>query len=341
MSWREHRRSNLSIQAILNILEEENIDPAHCLEGTGLRPSDVLNVQEKISDELEISIIERALSLLPSKAGYGIRAGQALRVTTFGIWGLAILASPNLRTAFQTIHRFSELSYTLSTVHLEERGAEAYFVVRMDRLSPSLHAFMFERYYATTVTFLREMLPDFDFNRFALLLPVNDDKYATEISRITGRQVVTRHTEFALRSDRALLDEPLPQADPLTHAHFVGQCQALLREYRELPDYAQSVRDYILQNDTYAPNLEEVAKSIGLSKRSLRRRLQDEETSFSEIVLGTRMALAKELLLTAKLPVQVVASQLDYSEPASFTRAFTQWWGVSPSKVSKQSALKN
>ena len=112
MSWREHRRSNLSIQAILNILEEENIDPAACLVDTGLRPSDVLNQQEKISDELEISIIDRALELLPRKGGYGIRAGQALRVTTFGIWGLAILASPNLRSAFETMNRFSELSYT-------------------------------------------------------------------------------------------------------------------------------------------------------------------------------------------------------------------------------------
>ncbi|MGC6500806.1 MAG: helix-turn-helix domain-containing protein [Henriciella sp.] len=324
----------------MNILEEENLDPTRCLEGTGLRPSDVLNVQEKISDELEVSIIDRALSLLPPQAGYGIRAGQTLRVTTFGIWGLAILASPNLRTAFDTMHRFSELSYTLSTVQLEEHGDHAFYFVRMDGLPTSLHAFMFERYYVTTVTFIREMLPEFDFDRFTLLLPFDDEKYANEISRITGRRVITGQAEFALRSDRALLDEPLPQADPLTHAHFVGQCQTLLREYKELPDYAQSIRDYILQNDTFAPKLDEVAKSTGLSARSLRRRLKDEGTSFSEVVLGTRMALAKELLLTAKLPVQVVASQLDYSEPASFTRAFTQWWGVSPSKVSKQSVLK-
>ena len=335
MSWREHRRSNLSIQAILNILEEENIDPAACLAGTELRPSDVLNQQEKISDELEISIIDRALELLPNKSGYGIRAGQALRVTTFGIWGLAILASPNLRRAFETMNRFSELSYTLSTAHLEERSDKARIVVKMDRLPPTLHAFMFERYYVTTVTFFREMLPDFDFNRFTLLLPFQDDRYESELSRITGRRVVSGQEDFALETDRSLLDAPLPKADPLTHAHFVGQCQALLRAYRELPDYAQSVRDFILQNDNYAPKLEEVAKSMGLSSRSLRRRLQDEETSFSEIVLGTRMALAKELLSTAKLPVQLVASQLAYSEPASFTRAFTQWWGVSPSKIEK------
>ena len=318
---------------MLNILEEENIDPAQCLLGTGLRPSDILVVQETISDELEIQIIDRALTRLPKRAGYGVRAGQALRVTTFGIWGLAILASPNLRTAFDTMNRFSELSYTLSTAHLEESGGDARIVVKMDRLPRSLHAFMFERYYVTTITFLREMLPSFDLERFTLELPFSDRTYETELARITGRAVVGSQPDFALRSDRALLDEPLPQADPLTHAHFVGQCQALLRQYRELPDYAQMVRDFILQNDNFAPTLDAVAKSVGLSPRSLRRRLKEEETSFSEIVLGTKMALAKELLSTAKLPVQLVSAQLEYSEPASFTRAFAQWWGVPPSKA--------
>lgn len=318
---------------MLNILEEEGFDASLCLAGTGLTPSSVLENDTKISDEIEIQIIESALSMLPNNAGYGVRAGRALRVTTFGIWGLAILASPNLRTAFMTMNRFSALSYTLSKVHLIEQNDDALFIVNMDRLPETLHRFMFERYYATTITFMREMLPDFDVSQFSLEIPDIDTSYAGELVRITGRPVRTGRPNFAVTTSRTLLDEPLPKADPLTHAHFVGQCQALLNQRQERPDFSQFVRDYILQNSAYSPRLHDVAEAAGLSTRSLRRRLENEQTSFSEIVLETKMTLAKELLLTADMPVQIVSTQLGYSEPASFTRAFTQWWGQPPSKI--------
>ena len=318
---------------MLNILEEEGFDSSLCLAGTGLTHSLVLENDTKISDETEIQIIETALSMLPKKAGYGVRAGRALRVTTFGIWGLAILASPNLRTAFMTMNRFSALSYTLSQVHLVEQDDNALFVVNMDQLPETLHRFMFERYFSTTMIFMREMLSDFDVSQFSLEIPDLNTNYAGELSRMTGRPVQTGCANFAVTTSRALLDQPLPKADPLTHAHFVGQCQALLNQRQELPDFSQFVRDYILQNSAYSPRLQDVADAAGLSTRSLRRRLENEETSFSEIVLETKMTLAKELLLTADMPVQIVSTQLGYSEPASFTRAFTQWWGQPPSKI--------
>ena len=318
---------------MLNILKEEGFDASLCLAGTGLTHSSVLENDTRISDATEIQITEAALNMLPNKAGYGVRAGRALRVTTFGIWGLAILASPNLRTAFTTMNRFAALSYTLSQVQLVEENDDALFIVKMDRLPETLHRFMFERYFATTMTFMREMLSDFDVSQFSLEIPDIDAKYAGELTRMTGRLVQMGRPNFAVTTSRALLDQPLPKADPLTHAHFVGQCQALLNQRQELPDFSQFVRDYILQNSAYSPRLQDVAEAAGLSARSLRRRLESEQTSFSEIVLETKMTLAKELLLTADMPVQVVATQLGYSEPASFTRAFTKWWGRPPSKI--------
>lgn len=337
MSWKEHRRSNLSVQAILSILEEEGLNSADCLSGTGLKPSDILNVETKISDALEIEITERALKLLPEKAGYGIRAGKALRVTTFGIWGLAILASPNMRGAFDVISRFAELSYILSKVSLVEQGDRAEFVLAMDHLPETIHRFMFERYYATSVTFLREMLPSIDLSQFTLHLPFVDAAYENDLADITGRTVVSAQPAYALATSRAWLEQPLPQADPLTHAHFVSQCQSLLNQRKKLPNYSQMVRDHIVQSHQYAPRLADVAAKAGMSQRSFRRRLEEEGTSFTQIVLETKLVLAKELLSAAGLPVSAVANRLGYSETASFTRAFTQWWGESPSHVRRKS----
>lgn len=336
MSWMDHRRSNLSVQAILQVLTEEGIDPALCLDGTGLNPADILNTDTIISDEAEIAVLEAALAQLPARAGYGIRAGRALRATTFGIWGLAILASPKFRDAFDTITRFSKLSFLLSKIELLEKGETATIRVDMHQLPASIQRYLFERYYAGSVSFLREMLPDLDMSQFELHLPFCDAQYESELAKITGRKVVPGQKHFALATGTAWLDQPLPQADPIVHAHFVAQCQSLLNKRLELPNHAQMIRDHMIEGNRFSPRIEEVAAQTGLSSRSLKRRLQEEGTSFTKVVLSTKMTIAKELLSTAGLSVSITAHRLGYSETASFSRAYSRWWGHNPGQARKQ-----
>jgi len=336
MSWKELSRANFTIHAITSILEEEGFDPNVCLVDTGLKTTELLDVQTKISPEIEIQIIERALSVLPKKAGYGFRVGRSLRITNFGVWGLAILTSPDMRSAIEAMARFSEFSLTLSKVSFRESQERMAFVLDMRHLPSSIHRFMFERYCSMTVNFLAEMIPDYQFSDFELHLPFSDPAYESELAKITGLEVLSNQAEFSLSVLKELLDVPFPEADPLAHAHFIAECERMLKGIERLPDYAQRIRNYILREKDFSPSLETVAKSMCLSGRTLRRRLQEEEHNFNQVVLDTKMALAKELLQTTSLPVKVVAERLNYSESASFVRAFKKWSGQSPAKL-KQS----
>lgn len=333
MSWKDHRRSNLSVLAILHVLEEEGLDSAQCLIGTDLTRAEILSADFKLSDAQEIEITAKALNMLPDRAGYGIRVGKALPITTYGIWGLAILASPNMREAYSVMARFSELSFILSKVRLVEDGKSARAVVDMKHLPSSIRRFLFERYYSGSMTFLREMMPGIKASGFSLNVPGADLTYARDLANLTGQQVTTYDHEYSISADHAWLDEPLPQADPLTHSLFVSQCQSLLNQRRKLPNYSQLIRDHIVQNNDYTPKIGEIASLHGMSARSFRRRLEQEDATFTQIVSETKMVLAKELLSTAQLSVTDVSGRLGYSEPASFTRAFTLWWGESPSKA--------
>lgn len=341
MSWLDHHRSNLSVQAILQAMADAGLDPAVCLEGTGLKPSEILSADTKISDDTEIVILERALSRLPKRAGYGIQAGKALNFTTFGIWGLAILASPRFRDAFETITRFSELSFLLSKISLIEQGQRAIIVVDMHALSETIQRYLFERYYAASATFLKEMMPNLDLSEFELHLPFSDPVYEGELAEITGRKVVPNQAEFALVTGLSWLDQALPKADPIVHAHCVQQCQALLNKRQALSDHAQLIRDHMIEANRFSPQLEDVAANAGLSPRTLRRRLKEEGTSFSQTVLATKMTIAKELLSTVGLPVGTTAHRLGYSETASFSRAYLRWWGHNPGQVSAKRKTRN
>lgn len=333
MSWKDHSRANFAVQAISNILDSHGLDPNLCLRGTGLTVEKVLDYETVIPNKLEVEIIERALSFLPDQAGYGIRAGRSLRITNFGVWGLAILTSPDIRSALEAMARFSELSVTVSKVSLRESGERLSFIIDMGHLPKSVHRFMFERYVSMTLNFLREVVPDFDFDLFELSLPFQDPIYERQLAELTALRVHSGEDEYCVSVSKKLLGYPFNATDPLAHSHFLAECESMLKEQKSLPDYAHQIRNYVLREKNFSPKLGVVAKVLCLSDRTLRRRLQEEGHSFNQVVLDTKMTLAKELLLTTSLPVKVVAERLDYSESASFVRAFKKWSGVSPAKI--------
>jgi len=76
--------------------------------------------------------------------------------------------------------------------------------------------------------------------------------------------------------------------------------------------------------------LDEIAHALGLSQRSLRRKLDQEGTSFRTLVEDERRELALQLLTGSDMRLDEVAIHLGYTDTASFTRAFRRWMGCSP-----------
>ncbi|MGI9237299.1 MAG: AraC family transcriptional regulator [Woeseiaceae bacterium] len=78
------------------------------------------------------------------------------------------------------------------------------------------------------------------------------------------------------------------------------------------------------------PNLWRTAAEMGISPRTLQRRLGEEQSSFSTVLDELRRDLSDELLSDRQLSVAQVAFLLGYSEPSAFQRAYRRWRGVSP-----------
>ncbi len=76
--------------------------------------------------------------------------------------------------------------------------------------------------------------------------------------------------------------------------------------------------------------LSEVARQLGMSSRTLSRKLRDERVTYAEILDTLRSALAKRYLSDRELPVSEIAWLLGYQEVSSFTHAFKRWTGMTP-----------
>ncbi|MBR0697025.1 AraC family transcriptional regulator [Bradyrhizobium lablabi] len=77
-------------------------------------------------------------------------------------------------------------------------------------------------------------------------------------------------------------------------------------------------------------NVSEVARRLGMSRRTLARSLSAEGATFSEVLEQERTALAKGYLDDKELPISQVAWLVGYREISSFTHAFARWTGMTP-----------
>ena len=135
-------------------------------------------------------------------------------------------------------------------------------------------------------------------------------------------------TALVLRSND--LDTPLPGADSARHDAALEELRRLSTTPRTTANLVRHmVRRLMISGRTTMPA---VATRLGLHPRSLRRRLEQEDTTFEALKDEVRYAVARELLRLNALPVGDIAATLDFATPSAFVRAFRRWSGTSPAR---------
>jgi AraC-like DNA-binding protein len=131
--------------------------------------------------------------------------------------------------------------------------------------------------------------------------------------------------------DARRLELPLATADVELNTVMVKHATELLARVPGAQSLAHRVRTTVMalmqEGDLDGCR---VAARVGMSRRSLTRHLEQEQTSYSEVLNDVRRELALQLLQRTDLDIQEIASRLGYSLTAAFSRAFRRWEGVSP-----------
>lgn len=130
------------------------------------------------------------------------------------------------------------------------------------------------------------------------------------------------------------LAEPPPSADPVLHQIMRERIDELLAESHDEAEDIVSRAERALRVLVMKPHcsVDVASVQLGLSVRTLKRRLADAGTTFLELREQVRYETACQLLRDSQMSVSEVAHGLGYSETSSFTRAFTRWAGVGPAK---------
>ena len=278
--------------------------------------------------------VHQQLSMLRAAGGIAgdpliaVRVGLGLHPTTYGIAGLALLSSASLRHALQVVAEYGPLLCLKLGVNLELSGGEARLVLdNCCALYPGILQLCSQLELAKLCTLLRD-LSGCRVSRVELAAsPV---ELRPQLEELLGAPVLCGTDRSYISFDSAVLDAPLPQADATTHHSCLRSCDELMSDLRRCHEIRRRVRRMVLNANGTVPTLSEVARRLFLSTRTLRRRLEDAQTSYQEIVGETRRDLAKRYLTQTTRSTEAIAEILGYSDTANFRQAFKRWTGESP-----------
>ncbi|MBN1652561.1 MAG: helix-turn-helix domain-containing protein [Deltaproteobacteria bacterium] len=155
--------------------------------------------------------------------------------------------------------------------------------------------------------------------------------YHQEYSRVFDHEVHFNQPSTEIAFDSALLDVPSPYKDAGMHEALRTLVERRMAQIKQPAPYAQRVREMLVRHgDSRRTSMDTVARSLGLSVRSLRRRLASEQKSYHEIERDAQKLVAMDMLQNKLLTIQEVAYRLGFSSPTAFRRAFKRWTGLTP-----------
>lgn len=323
------RRSITSAQLLTQLGLDHGLSVERCLHNTGLSPLQLAELHSEIDSEQELQLIRNLIAALPAQADLGLQAGLRYQLTTYGIWGYALLSSQSFRQAADLGLRYLDLTFAFNRITLREDATEAHLELDGRHLPDQVRDFLLLRDAVAVLVIQRELTgARVPLSRVQLSMPAPADP--TRFIEEFGLQPEFACMHNRISFPRQLLDLPLPRANPHSAQLCELQCQALLAKRQVRSGLAGQIRDRLLSTPGRLPDMEIIASELNISSRTLRRRLEEQGSSFRQLQEEVRQALAEELLAILSLSQEEIAERLGYSEVSNFLHAFKRWKGQTP-----------
>ena len=321
-------RAPMSALLLTRLGADHGLAPSVCLDGTGLTERSLLDPDTTVTARQELTIIANLVGALPARPSLGLDAGVRYHLTTYGIWGYALISSRSWRSAIDVGLRFVDLTFAFTRI-------SPWTPKRNDGWSsrrPTSRCASSVSSSNGTAQRCRRCSRNWSPLRRCRRSPLSSRRRRTGSSATVdlGVEPAFARPENVMMFDPGALDTALPQANEHTAAIAQELCRQLLERRTARTGLAGQVRDQLIARPAAPPDIDSVAAALHMSERTLRRRLAEEGVSFRGLLDEIRERLAEEMLVTGGLSVAEVAERLGYLEVSSFSQAFRRWKGVGP-----------
>jgi AraC-like DNA-binding protein len=309
-------------------LEEAGILVPAVLRKAGL-PQDLFEQTRILVSTEELFALWRAIGDVSKDASIGVRLGTESSIARFHPMGLAALSTESFGAAIDHMARYKRLSAPEEV--LQETVEDEWAIQFRWSLAVDIEpAVLVEHCFAWVLTIAREGTGNrINPLRVELVQPRSHTKALEKhfgcpvICGATRNAIIFRDKDRAIpfvTRNAELLEMLAPQFD-----------QELKDRTTKEDHFIDLVRGAIQQRLTgHRPVVDDVAKDLHMSSRTLQRRLQDAGSNYQQVLDEARRQMAHYYLSNSVLELAEAAYLLGYEDANSFARAFRAWEGMPP-----------
>jgi len=318
--------------ALIARLSTLGVDVARTFRAAGIAWPPAANAEPlrlRVTTQKYFALWE-AIAQVSGDPAIGLRIGEQTSHGQLDIMSLAALHSANFRDALAKLGRYKRLSCPEEVI-VDINGAEASVAFRWLLADGNLPDLLADAMFASALAMARrgsgiEIKP----RRVELTRRASN---RTMFARHYGCEIVFDAPQDVIVFDTAALALPFVTHNADLLAAVLPQLDAGIAELSRTQTFSDQVEAVIARSMRgQRPSVDALAHEMGISSRTLQRKLAVDGTTYQQLLDRVRNRIARRLLGSTDLGAGEIAWFLGFEEVNSFSRAFNQWEGVTPQR---------
>ena len=329
-------------QILLDAVREEGFDIVELLDAVGLDGNELLapNARHKVE---VISDLWRCAVRTSGNSSIGIDAVRYVNTTTFQALGYSVLASATLRGAFERYARFGRTIISNAHLELKKEGEQTHLLYEMGRGSARLPDEAIDAVIAQAVQTARYLTRS-SVNPVSVALRRPKPDHTKPFEGFFRAPILFSAETDELVFDSELLDRQLRSGNEVLadQTDDVSQktVDSIDRERQSTPT-TDRIRKWLVHKiHNGEPTQLAASKTMGMSLRSLQRHISNEGGTYRGLVKQVRIDLSHEYLLDDRLSILEISALVGFNGASSFSHAFRNWTGITPTDFRRASKRK-
>ena len=323
-------------QAVFDYLAECGFVAEAVLECAGLPPAQLLpagRVPLKYYEQLF-----EAGEKLTGDYYFGLNMGACLWPRSWGLVSHLAVSAPDAVTAASALMDYSELQLNFLRFRLRElEGGQMCMELQHDGV-PQLKRHVVEHLIANIVTLATTQI-GYEIPELRIELAHGDVGDSAHLSRVLNADVSFDCPAYRIEASLAFLRQQGLYGEEDLYRVTEELARQRLMELRGEDRFLNKVRETVLQQlPGGLPKVEDVARSLDLSARTLQRRLQERNLRYLQVLDEVRCEMALQLIRDDDLSLNDVADYLGFNDQSAMQHAFRRWQGMTPGTYRKKFA---
>mgnify|MGYP000128950289 CR=1 FL=1 len=310
------------------------------LNDTGIKQQDLKTVDGKISYQTFMELIHSGLTQC-KQPGLGLLVSEHFKWFYHGVTGMAINASSTFNQAGLAFQRYSCIA---QPYYMPFRCTPFYYLnnrlqaiipiehfITTKHMDESFHRFELEFRIGLLFNILKQFGGRHSIENSTLELNIGPPTEQNTYEELSFKNIKYNCTHSRLITPVTEIDTEGNLLSKGIYKQSLEYCNQELRKVTQGAPNVEHVRTLLVENLPNYPNINSVAKRMGLTTRTLARKLKLEGTSFTDTLNTIRSEIAIYLLGSTHLSIDDISESLGFTETTNFRHAFQKWTGQSSS----------